>query len=314
MMHVEPRTHLFPAFGTSVELLQWGTSERDAEELSAAVMARAERWERLFSRFRPESELCRVNRGSGQWESVSSDFFRVVADALEGYIATGGRFDPAILTTLERAGYDRRFVAMAGNVAVPMDEGIDSEVRNGTMLDIELDESASAIRLPVGLRIDLGGIAKGAFVDSVGDLMRGCSGVMLNAGGDIRAWGYPGADDCWRIGVEHPGDLERDIAELELHAGPSVAVATSSTRTRTWLAGVERQNHLIDPRERRPVPWSTPSVTAVARTVTDAEIQAKSVLIAISRGEPVPYTNADFVLVAYEDGRYETITPDANVA
>ena len=314
MMDKEPRTRVFPAFGTSVELLLWGADERDPDELSAAVRARAERWERLFSRFRPESELCQVNRGNGHWVSVSSDFLRVVADAREGYIATGGRFDPGILTTLERAGYDRRFIEMAGNAADRLDEHPDSEYRTGTMLDIELDEPASAIRLPAGLRIDLGGIAKGAFVDSVDDLMRSRSGVMLNAGGDIRAWGSPGADEIWRIGVEHPGDLERDIAALELRAGQSVAVATSSTRTRTWLAGEERENHLIDPRERRSVPWSTPSVTIVTKTVTDAEIQAKSVLISISRGEPVPFTNADFALIAYEDGRYETITPYANVA
>lgn len=314
MMDEEPRTHVFSAFGSSVELLLWGTGERDAKEFSACVMARAERWERLFSRFRPESELCRVNRGSGQWVSVSNDVLRVVAEARDGYIATGGRFDPAVLSALERAGYDRRFVEMAGNAAVRLDHPIDPDFRTGAMLDIELDETASAIRLPVGLRIDLGGIAKGGFVDSVDDLMRGRPGVLLNAGGDMRAWGLPGSEDFWRIGVEHPGDLNRDLAQLELRAGPSIAVATSSTRTRTWLAGVERQNHLIDPRERRPVPCSTPSVTVVASTVTDAEIQAKSVLIAISRGEPVPYSNADFVLIAHEDGRYETITPYANIA
>lgn len=313
-MDETPRTRVFPAFGTSVDLLMWGMGERDADALTEAVRARAERWERLFSRFRPESELCQVNKGNGQWVPVSNDFLRVMAEAREGYIATGGRFDPTILPTLERAGYDRRFVEMAGNVAVRPDEPIDPDFRAGAMLDIELDAAASAIRLPAGLRIDLGGIAKGAFVDSVDDLMRGRLGVLLNAGGDMRAWGTPGADDTWRVGVEHPGDLDRDLVELELRAGPSVAVATSSTRTRAWLAGEERRNHLIDPREGRPVPWSTPSVTVVAKTVTDAEIHAKSVLISISRGEPIPYTNADFVLIAYEDGRYETITPYANVA
>jgi thiamine biosynthesis lipoprotein len=182
------------------------------------------------------------------------------------------------------------------------------------MLDIELDETASAIRLPAGLRIDLGGIAKGAFVDSVRDLLRGFPGVLLNAGGDIRAWGTPGSKDTWRIGVEHPGDLAQDIAELELDAGPSIAVATSSTRTRTWQVGEDRKNHLIDSRTHQPVPYATPSVTVVAETATVAEIQAKSILISISRGEPIPYTNADFVLVAHEDGRYEAITPYADVA
>jgi thiamine biosynthesis lipoprotein len=314
MMTEQPRRAAFAAFGTSVDLVMWAASDRETKELLDIVQGRAKRWERLFSRFLPESELSRVNRETGQWVPVSGEFLEVVAQAREGYIATGGRFDPTILSSLERAGYDRPFVDIATCSFARPEEAIDSHCQSATMLDIDLDESASSIRLPAGLRIDLGGIAKGAFVDSVDDLMIRRPGVILDAGGDIRVWGTPGEDDVWRVGVQHPGVLDRDIAELELQVGASVAIATSSTRTRSWGAGARQQNHLIDPRDRRPVSWSTPNVTVVAETVTDAEIQAKSVLISIARGEKPSYTTADFVLVAHEDGRYETITPYAAVA
>jgi thiamine biosynthesis lipoprotein len=314
MMTEQPRRTAFAAFGTTVELATWGASDRDTNELLEIVELRATRWERLFSRFLPGSELSQVNRESGHWIRVSGEFLQVVAQAREGYIATGGRFDPTILSSLERAGYDRSFVDIAACSYARPGKAIDSSCQTGSMLDIEMDESASSIRLPAGLRIDLGGIAKGAFVDSVDDLMSKRPGVILDAGGDVRIWGNPGEDKVWRIGVQHPGFLDRDIVELEIPGGPSVAIATSSTRTRSWVAGERRQNHLIDPRERRPVSWSTPNVTVVAETVTDAEIQAKSILISIARGEKPSITTADFVLVAHEDGRYETITPYAVAA
>lgn len=309
-----PRRGAFPAFGTTVELLIWGVSERETAELLERIRQQAERWEWTFSRFLPDSELNRVNRSCGHWVPVSCEFLHVVTAARDGYIATGGRFDPSILSSLERAGYDRPFAEMAchgGGRPMPPARPMP---QSAGMLDFEIDDEVMAVRLPVGMRIDLGGIAKGAFVDSVDDLLRGCPGALLDAGGDIRVWGAPGSEGAWRVGVQHPGALEEDIARLELQAGASTAVATSSTRTRTWLTGAERQNHLIDPKERQPVPWSTPSVTVVAKNVTAAEIQAKSVLIAISRGEAIPYTTADLVLIAHEDGHYETITPYAAVA
>lgn len=314
MMFDQSRRHAFPAFGTTVEMVIWSAEPDEAEELISAVETRAARWERIFSRFLPQSELNQVNNRSGQWASVSSEFVRVMSAAREGYIATGGRFDPAILSSLEYAGYDRPFVDIANSG----DAGRPGLVRPvyacGGVLEIELDEVDSAVRLPVGLRIDLGGIAKGAFVDSIDDLVRGLRGVIVDAGGDLRVWGAPGPESVWRVGVQHPGHVDLDIAQLELESDSSIAVATSSTRTRTWCLAGERQNHLIDPVAGHPVPWSTPNVTVVADTVAGAEIQAKSILISISRGEVIPYTNADLVLVAYEDGRHETITPYAAVA
>ena len=172
-----------------------------------------------------------------------------------------------------------------------------------SMLEIELDEVAGTIRLPPGMRLDLGGIAKGAFVDSVDAMMSVLPGAILNAGGDLRVWGHPGDATDWTIGVQHPGSLDEDIAQLRLPAGEPIAVATSSTRSRTWMAHSERQNHLIDPKTLRAVSWSTPSITVVAGTAVAAEVEAKSILIALARGEPIPYSTANLVLVAHEDGQ-----------
>ncbi len=308
-MSEEPWRRSFRAMGTTIELALWGVDEIFADEASRELAWRVERWEQIFSRFREDSQLSRLNRAGGDWMQVSPEFLDVVALAQVWFVSSAGRFDPTVLGSLERAGYDRTFDAIVPDMPIALpDLRLESD-SGRDVLAIALDERSSAIRLPADMRIDLGGIAKGAFVDSVDDMFTSVRGAIVDAGGDIRVWGRPGSEAIWRIGVQHPGMLNADIAELQLWAGRPLSVATSSTRSRTWLVGNERQNHLIDPRTGRAVSSSTPSVTVVANTVVTAESLAKSILIASSRGEELPRATADLVLLAYEDGRYETIAP-----
>lgn len=315
MSERELHRYRFRAMGTEIELIAWGVDREEASALGAEIEQRAEEWESTFSRFRPESELSRVNRQSGGWVRASPAFLSVLAAAREGFIATGGRFDPSIVGSLERIGYDRSFDQLRG-IDIPETPETDRlRQQAASMLEVELDEERGAVRLPRGLRIDLGGIAKGAFVDSVADLVRSVPGAIVDAGGDLRCWGVPGLDTHWLIGVQHPGsDPDKDLAQLQLPAGEPIAVATSSAHTRSWMQGGVRRNHLIDPRSGESVRPSSPNVTVVASTVTQAEIHAKSALISIGRGEALPYSTARLVVVAYEDGTYETITPYAIAA
>ncbi len=310
----QPERRSFSAMGTTIELTVWGVKALHGDQLCTELESRAERWEQIFSRFRDDSELNHVNRHAGNWTRVSNEFIAITSAAQNWFTVTAGRFDPAILESLERAGYDRTFDEIdrsgASIAAAPTRRSRWSQ----TVLDIEFDRTANAIRMPAGMRIDLGGIAKGAFVDSVNDIFQDLPGAIVDAGGDLRLWGRPGHECVWRIGVQDPGSLQTDIAELRLWAGRPLAVATSSTRSRNWSTGTERQNHLIDPQTGRAVPFSTPSVTVVAGTVVAAEVLAKATLISLARGEHLPGPAADLVLIAYEDGHYETIPVPARAA
>lgn len=70
---------------------------------------------------------------------------------------------------------------------------------------IEIDNERCTVGVPLGVRIDLGGIGKGFAGDLVVDhlLERGAAGVLVNIGGDVRVGGLP-PDDAWVIDVEHP--------------------------------------------------------------------------------------------------------------
>ena len=163
-MDMESHCGEFRAMGTVISLRSVGVSHATMTRALEVLQAEAARWERIFSRFDAESELSRVNRSNGESVRVSHDFLDVLDDAIAGFIQSAGRFDPSILDTLELEGYDRTFQSIR-----PGDERDGPErfrhVDSWKLLDIKLDFHSGTVRLPAGLRIDLGGIAKGAFVD-----------------------------------------------------------------------------------------------------------------------------------------------------
>ena len=132
-----------------------------------------------------------------------------------------------------------------------------------------------SVRLPAGVRLDLGGIGKGWAVDRAGTALQSLGAGMVNAGGDIRAWGdQPNAQpgQGWLVALDHPQQPGRDLAWLRVRDG---AAATSSITARRWAGG----HHLIDPRTARPAETDLLSVTALAPTVVLAEVAAKVALI-----------------------------------
>lgn len=249
--------HAFRAMGTDVEL------HLDAEEGDAAFRdAEAElaRLEALLSRFLPGSELSRLNR-LGELRA-GPDLLAVAEAALAARELTAGRFDPTVHDAVVAAGYDRTFelVAAGGSpriaVAAPCGGGM------------EIDPAAGTIRLEPGVRLDLGGIAKGYAVDRALRILAAAGPALVDAGGDIAVTGRP-----WPVGVETAGGT---IA-LELAEG---AVATSGRDRRRWRAPDGERHHLIDPATGLPAEGDLLRATVVAATAVEAEVLAKALFLA----------------------------------
>jgi thiamine biosynthesis lipoprotein len=181
-----------------------------------------------------------------------------------------------MLTDLELAGYDRSIDVLrrlgAGDVTQVL-----APPREGSFGEMRLDWAGSRVLLPAGLRIDLGGIAKGWIAEQAAEVLAPWSDVCLvDAGGDMILKGHPAGEGFWKVALEDPREAERDLVNLKL---PPRAVATSSVTKRRWMQGGRERHHLIDPRTRQPVdgPWL--SVTAIAATLSEAEAYAKAILI-----------------------------------
>jgi thiamine biosynthesis lipoprotein len=261
----------------------------EAARLARTVEESFRYFEQLLSRFRPDSELSQLNGCQETFFSASHDFFAAVEAALWAAQQTGGIYDPAILPYLEEAGYGRTFAAVANSKPWLGDqnEAIDSySSRKGTASDriragydyrhFGLDTFTRTIQRPTGLRIDLGGMGKGWTADRVADELCEQGHFLLNAGGDLYAYGAPGAGQGWQVHLTHPvfRDLNYATLVLEHHA-----VATSTIVKRRWMKDGIVQHHLIDPRNGRPAITDAISVSVVAGRVFTAEIYAKTALI-----------------------------------
>lgn len=232
--------------------------------------------EQRFSRFRETSELSYLNRSAGQWVEVSEAMFSLLQEATEVYHLTGGLFDPTILGALKSVGYDRTMDEIRRLGVVP----VRPEARSlAAGFDrVELDAARRAVRLPHGVQIDLGGIAKGWIAGHAArQLAQFTAAGAVSAGGDMALFGLPQGESTWPVSLEDPQDPNRVIAVLKVGPG---AVATSSVTKRRWNQQGQARHHIIDPRRGAPAasPWL--SVTVHTEKATHAEALAKALLIA----------------------------------
>jgi thiamine biosynthesis lipoprotein len=278
---VEPQALAPPArlraMGTDVEVLALGADADAMAALRALAADALEVLEARWSRFRPTSELCRVNDAAGAPVVVSDSTYALIARAVAAWRDTGGRYDPTVLAALEAAGYDRDFdaVARTGDDLPP--SGVDVPGCG----DVELDDHVRAVQLPPGVTLDLGGIGKGAAADEVSaELLDagigGVTGVLVNLGGDLRARGEAPAPHGWVVAVDDPLGTGR-TGLLALAEG---AIATSTRLRRTWSRGERALHHLIDPRTGAPAASGLVSVTVVAGESWRAEVLAKAAFVA----------------------------------
>lgn len=230
--------------------------------------------ERRFSRFLPESELSLLNQSAGRWLPISPDLMEILLLAREYHQKTQGLFDPTILPDLERAGYNRSMETIRGREVAAQPQNRAARLN---FLEAEFDQAAGRARLPAGMRLDLGGIAKAWIIHRTADLLSAHgSACAVSAGGDMRFIGYPGPLANWRVELEDPRDPAKTAAIF--HVGPG-AVATSSVTKRRWRQAGQPRHHLIDPRSGEPARPAWLSVTVLADDVLDAEIYAKTLLI-----------------------------------
>lgn len=271
----------FAAFTTTIELIGVDVSQREMDAALDYGQALAEEWNRTFSRFRIDSEISQLNARSGAITRVSDDLYWMIACARDAWMSTGGRFDPTVLPMLEAAGYDRDITLISASTVT----GADSVPAPG-MGQVILDSRAATVQLPPGVRIDLGGIAKGAYVDRLATALMTWSGGCVNAGGDLRVWGLSPSGPHWLVGIEDPRNLGANLLTAEIHDARAGCVATSTTVKRRWPTLTGSAHHLIDPATGAPVRNPLLSCSVLASTVVQAEIGTKMLFMAAAHGLP----------------------------
>jgi len=253
----------FRAMGTTVEVVLDAPDGPTARAATAAARAEFARLEALLSRFRPDSELCRLNRARRM--RVGADLLRVVGAALRMRRRTGGRFDPTVGAAVAAAGYDRTWEEVSDDprppAAVPS-RGV-----------VAIDAAAGWIALGPGAVLDLGAIAKGDAADRACALLAAAGPCLVSAGGDVAVSGPRADGGAWDVGVAHGGGT----LTLALSRG---GLATSGVDRRRWRRGGAEAHHEIDPATGLPAATGLLRATAIAPTATEADALATALLVA----------------------------------
>ncbi|MDR3576511.1 MAG: FAD:protein FMN transferase [Anaerolineaceae bacterium] len=271
----------FQAMGCGITVLLDNEGSRAFSAIQQ-VPAWFEEWEQALSRFRPDSELNQLNNSAGCAFQASPILWEVVQVALDNSRWTGGLVVPTVLNSLERAGYALSFDRSqpgggpARQIGTPL---ADIDGRQNDLLrwnDIYSDPSHQTITLPVGLRLDLGGVAKGWAAQQTMLRLQEFGPVLVDAAGDISISGLDSDGDPWVVSIEDPLQFQESLGELALG---QAGVATSGIDYRRWLQNGVLKHHIIDPRTGEPAETDLMTATILAPDVVQAEAAAKAVLI-----------------------------------
>jgi len=261
----------FRAMGCAVEAAL--ETDADGTALLAAVPAQVETIEALLSRFRPESELSRLNKQSGTWVQVSDILFQNVALAKHAARITDGLYNPLVLPALVANGYDRSFENLTSSAALR------SSAPQKTVEDwqqIKLRPKTLEVLLPTGSAIDLGGIAKGWTAALIADQLAQFGACLISIGGDIAVRGAPSGQSGWSVKVANP-NADQPVCEVTLS---NTSIVTSGVDYRRWqTTDGQTHHHIVDPRTGQSAATDVRTVTIIHPHAPTAEAYSKAVLL-----------------------------------
>ena len=256
--------------GTRCVVELWSTDRARGQAAIDAVFTEFRRIDALMSTYKPESELSRVNGTAATAPvPVSRELYDLLATSIEYSELTGGAFD----VTYASVGYLYDYRARVH----PDAEAIAAALPGINYRHIELDPATHSVRFRrPGVRIDLGGIAKGHAVDRGIAVLQalGIDRAMVNAGGDTRIIGDR-LGRPWVVGIRHPDDKDKVVLRIPL---TDTAMSTSGDYERYFEEDGVRYHHILDPKTGRSAD-KLRSVTIIAATATRTDALTKSVFV-----------------------------------
>jgi len=215
----------------------------------------------------PGSEVDAINNGAGVAPvAVSADVFDMIQKGLAYCGNSDGVFDISVgpLTSMWRIGFS--------DARVPSQAEIDAAVPLVDYKEVQLDAAAQTVYLPrVGMKLDLGGIAKGYIADKAAQILRdgGVHSAIVNLGGSSIVMVGSKAGKPWLAGVQDPKDEQGvNLGVLNL---TDMSIGTSGIYERTFTQGGKTYHHMLDPATGYPFDNDIEGVTIICKNAIDGD-------------------------------------------
>ena len=264
-LRVPPLKRSQMIMGTTVEITVIPANEEAVREAFLAI----KKVDKLMSLYQPDSEVSLLNeQGENQ---LSPETIQVIQQAIKFAEMTEGAFDITcrpLINLWKKAKKEQK---------IPSPEEIEQARKLVDYRKIIL--KGNLVKLPEpGMKIDLGGIAKGYAVDRAIQVLkiRGVRRALINAGGDLYVLGTPGWGKKWTVGIQDPRHLDKVLTAIKVS---NCGIASSGDYRRYFILEGRRFSHIVDPRTGQTVQEVPMSVTIIAPDATTADALATGVFV-----------------------------------
>jgi FAD:protein FMN transferase len=235
--------------GNHFEISVVSDDEAWAEERINMAVDEIRRIEQILTTFKEDSETALINQNAGiNPVKVSEEVFRLVERSKRISEITQGAFD------ISYGSIDKRLWNFDKDMTTLPDPKLAKQmVRLINYRNIILDSEQQTVFLKEeGMRIGFGGIGKGYAAEMAKAVMQnaGVTSGVVNASGDLAAWGYQPDGKPWTIGIVHPDAAHLPFSYMNV---TNLAVATSGNYEKFVVIDGKKYSHTINPRTGLPV-------------------------------------------------------------
>ncbi len=260
------------AMGTFVEITATGVRPAPAVQAAFAEIRRIER----LTRSDGPSDVARINAAAGiKPVAVSGDTIVILQLVARYWLWLPETFDPTVGPVVEAWGF-----GYGSTPKLPSPQAVAKALPLVGFGKVDIDPARRTVFLQrPGMRLDLGGIAKGYAVDRACEVLQrhGIRSALINAGrSSIRVLGRKNGGGDWRIGIGHPRRNGELLGVLNL-AGDR-ALGTSADDQNYFESGGRRYSHLLDPATGYPA-WDQILVTVTAPTAAEADLLSTALFV-----------------------------------
>lgn len=295
---VKSQTTQIFAMNTFMQLTAYGEESQQAIDDGTALIYDLED---LLSVTDSESELWALNHSGGDWVTLSSETMDVLALALAMAEQTGGAIDPTIYPVLQLWGFT------TGEYQVPSDDALSALLPLVDYSAVTLDRDNNRAKLPVGMELDLGAVAKGYTADRLSDLFLSLDidHALLDLGGNVQVLGGKPDGTLWRVGIQNP-DGDGYVGSVAIETGAAV---TSGGYQRFFEADGIIYWHILDPDIGAPSRNSLRSVTVISPSGGQSDALSTALFVLGREGaEALWRAHQDFDMILIEENGTITIT------
>jgi Membrane-associated lipoprotein involved in thiamine biosynthesis len=259
--------------GSRFDLTVVAENQAKGEEYLDMAIAEITRIERLISSWDPNSQTSMINNNAGVAPvKVDRELFNLIERAIKISKLTQGAFD------ISYASMDRIWKFDGSVMEMPSEEAIKQSVAKVGYQNIEMDPENSTVFLKKeGMKIGFGAIGKGYAADMAKALLlkNGVFSGIINASGDLNAWGSQPDGKDWMVAIVNPLNKEKVFSWLPVR---DQAVVTSGNYEKFIILNGERYTHIIDPRTGYPSK-GVRSATVFTKNAELADALATSIFV-----------------------------------